>query len=97
MSHFIELNEEVFDFLHRGIFGAPQRGFSQHQRKITSARMMRIENKDSNLNPRKMCLIVINQTTSEQAEHQLQCVFDFQQSTFHPQLLVLCKFTQERA
>lgn len=77
MSHFIELNQEVFDFLHGGIFGVPQRGFSQHQRKITSARMI----SNSNLNPLKMCLTVINQTTFDQAEHQLKCVFDLQQST----------------
>ena len=58
--------------MHKGIFGVPQRGFSQPQRKITSTKMIRMENKHSNSNPLLMRLRAIYQTTTKQAEHKLE-------------------------
>lgn len=43
-------------------FYRPQRGFHQHQRKITSAKMPRIESENSNPNPLQMCFVFTSHT-----------------------------------
>ena len=56
-------------FLHRGMFGAPQRGFSQPQRKITSTKMIRIEREKKTQFKSSPNVFKPNQT---QAEHKLE-------------------------